>query len=205
MPDFISHEQNDLPYDFNALEPVISAEIMELHYTKHHKGYVTKLNTALEQYFEANDKMDLEAMLALQSSINFNGGGHVNHTIFWTNLAPEGQDGGGEPQGDLAVAINKQFGSFENFIEKFNAKTAAVQGSGWGWLGYCNEKKTVEIATCQNQDSLSTKGLIPLLGVDVWEHAYYLQYKNMRPEYLKNIWRVVNWKNVAERFEKAKK
>lgn len=202
--DFTPHEQPDLPYDFNALEPVISAEIMELHYTKHHAGYVKNLNSALEQYFEANTKWDLEKMIALQNSINFNGGGHINHTIFWTNLAPEGNGGGGHPEGELAVAINKEFGSFENFIEKFNAKTAAVQGSGWGWLGYCKEKNSVKLCTCQNQDPLSTKGLVPLLGVDVWEHAYYLQYKNLRPEYLKNIWRIVNWKNVSERFEEAR-
>ena len=204
MPDYTSHEQVELPYDFSALEPVISGEIMELHYTKHHRAYVTNLNNALEKYFEANRKMDLEAMIALQSAINFNGGGHINHNIFWTNLAPEGQGGGGEPQGELAIAINKQFGSFEKFVEKFNAKTAVIQGSGWGWLGYSKDEQTLEFATCQNQDPLSTKGLVPLLGIDVWEHAYYLQYKNVRPEYLKNIWRIVNWGNVAERLEHAK-
>ncbi|NGX47872.1 MAG: Superoxide dismutase [Mn] [Chlamydiae bacterium] len=205
MSDFTPHEQPELPYDFGALEPVISGEIMEIHYTKHHKAYVTNLNTALEKYFEANTRGDLEAMVALQSSINFNGGGHINHSIFWTNLAPEGKGGGGEPQGELAIAINKEFGSFEKFVEKFNSKTVAIQGSGWGWLGFGKKKGVVEIVTCQNQDSLSTKGLVPLLGIDVWEHAYYLQYKNVRPEYLKNIWRVVNWKNVAERFENAKR
>ncbi len=205
MTDFTPHEQPELPYDFDALEPVISAEIMEIHYTKHHKAYVTNLNIALEKYFEANAEWDLEEMVALQNSINFNGGGHINHSIFWTNLAPEGNGGGGKPTGDLAVAINKTFGSFENFVEKFNAKTAAIQGSGWGWLGFCPEKQELKIVTCQNQDPLSTKGLIPLLGVDVWEHAYYLQYKNVRPEYLKNIWRIVNWENVSSRYEKAKK
>jgi len=204
MTDFTPHEQPELPYDFSALEPVISGEIMELHYTKHHKAYVNNLNTALEKYFHANAEMDLEAMIALQKAINFNGGGHINHTIFWQNLAPEGKGGGGEPKGELAEAINKEFGSFQKFVEKFNAKTAAIQGSGWGWLGYCKEKKGVQFATCQNQDPLSTKGLIPLLGVDVWEHAYYLQYKNVRPEYLKNIWRIVNWEDVAKRFQKAR-
>ncbi len=206
MPNFFTpHEQLELPYDFSALEPVISGEIMELHYTKHHKAYVTNLNKALEKYLEANQRMDLEAMIALQSAINFNGGGHINHNIFWTNLAPEKDGGGGEPTGDLAAAINKEFGSFEKFVEKFNAKTAVIQGSGWGWLGYCKEKKGVVFTTCQNQDPLSTQGLIPLLGVDVWEHAYYLQYKNVRPEYLKNIWKIVNWSNVSERFELATK
>ena len=205
MSNFTAYEQTDLPYDFGALEPVISGEIMELHYTKHHKGYVANLNTALEKYLDASEDMDLAAMLALQGALNFNGGGHINHSIFWTNLAPEGNGGGGEPSGDLAVAINKEFGSFQNFVDLFSAQTAAVQGSGWGWLGYSPKDQAVKIATCQNQDPLSTKGLIPLLGVDVWEHAYYLQYKNVRPEYLKNIWRIINWTNVSERFESAKK
>lgn len=204
MSDFTPHEQPELPYDFGALEPVISAEIMELHYTKHHKAYVTNLNTALEKYFEAHDRWDLAGMIALQKAIQFNGGGHINHSIFWTNLAPEGEGGGGEPSGNLAVAINKEFGSLEKLIEKFNVQTAAIQGSGWGWLGYDRGEQKVKLATCQNQDPLSTRGLIPLLGVDVWEHAYYLDYKNARPEYLKNIWRVVNWGNIEQRFEKAK-
>jgi len=204
MQQFNTYELPDLPYDFDALEPVISAEIMELHYTKHHKGYVTNLNTLLEKFYEARENMELEALLALQSGINFHGGGHANHSIFWTNLAPEGSGGGGEPEGDLAVAINKEFGSLQNFVDQFNAKTNVIQGSGWGWLGFCKQKQRLEIATCSNQDALSTKGLIPLLGVDVWEHAYYLQYKNVRMEYLKNIWRIVNWGNVAERFEAAK-
>ena len=204
MTDFTPHEQPELPYDFNALEPVISAEIMELHYTKHHSAYVKNLNTALEKYFEANKKWDLEQMIAIQSAIKFNGGGHINHTIFWTNLAPEGQGGGGEPSGDLAVSINKEFGSFQKFVEKFNSKAGTIQGSGWCWLGYCREKQKVMMATCQNQDPLSTKRLIPLLGIDMWEHAFYLQYKNLKLEYLKNIWRVVNWGNVAARFERAK-
>jgi Fe-Mn family superoxide dismutase len=204
MGDFTPYKQPELPYEFNALEPVISAEIMELHYTKHHAGYVKKLNSSLEQYFEANQHSDLERMIVLQNAINFNGGGHINHSIFWTNLAPQGGEGGGKPSGELAISIEKEFGSFESFVEVFNAKTAAIEGSGWGWLGYNREKSKVEIATCQNQDPLSAKGLVPLLGVDIWEHAYYLQYKNLRPDYLKMIWSIVNWNNVTERFEQAK-
>lgn len=203
MSHFTPYELPQLPYDFNELEPVISAEIMQLHYSKHHKTYVTNLNTALEKYLLASEKMELAQMIALQQAIQFNGGGHINHSIFWTNLAPQKKGGGGEPTGDLATAIKKEFGSIKDFIEKFNAKTVAIQGSGWGWLGYCPEKKIVEFVTCQNQDPLSTKGLIPLLGIDVWEHAYYLQYKNARADYLKNIWNIVNWKNVAERYHKA--
>ncbi len=193
-----------LPYELDALEPVISKEIMNLHYNKHHQAYVNNLNKALEQYAEAEKNNDIAAQIAFQSAIKFNGGGHVNHSIFWTNLAPKSKGGGTAPTGDLAEEINKEFGSLQNFIEQFNTKTAAIQGSGWGWLGYNKAKKRLEIVTCDNQDPLSTKGLVPLLGIDVWEHAYYLQYKNVRPDYLKSIWEVVNWTNVAERFAKAK-
>ncbi len=193
----------DLPYDVDALEPVISGEIMSLHYHKHHNAYVTNLNKALEQYADAEAKNDIAQMIALQSAIKFNGGGHVNHSIFWTNLAPKGKGGGEGPSGNLATEIDKEFGSLDAFIEKFNAKTVAIQGSGWGWLGYNKGAKRLEIATCGNQDPLSTTGLIPLLGVDVWEHAYYLQYRNVRPDYVKAIWEIINWKNVEERFSKA--
>lgn len=193
----------DLCYDFSALEPVISAEIMEIHYTKHHKAYVTNLNAALEKYAEAEKKEDVASMIALQQAIRFNGGGHVNHSIFWTNLAPVSKGGGGMPTGALAAALQKDFGSIESFIEKMSAQTSAVQGSGWGWLGYNKESKKLIITTCANQDPLSTQGLIPLLGIDVWEHAYYLQYKNVRAEYVKNIWNVISWKNVEERFQLA--
>lgn len=187
-----------LPYDFSALEPVISGKIMELHYTKHHQGYVTNLNAALEKYQEAEKKNDVAQMIALSQAIKFNGGGHVNHSIFWTNLAPAGK--GGAPQGQLKTALESRFGSVETFIEKFSAATVAIQGSGWGWLGFDKSKKELVITTCANQDPLSTQGLVPLLGVDVWEHAYYLQYMNVRAEYVKNIWKIINWQNVEERF-----
>ena len=197
-----SYQLPDLPYDYNALEPVISAETMQLHHGKHHKAYVTNLNAALEKYAAAEAKKDMEQMIALQSAIKFNGGGHVNHSIFWTNLTPQSK-AKKEPSGKLLEAIKKDFGSFKDFQEKFNTKTAAIQGSGWGWLGYSKEFKRLQIATCSNQDPLSTVGLIPLLGVDVWEHAYYLQYKNVRPDYVKAIWGVFNWENIEQRFEKA--
>lgn len=192
----------DLPYDYSALEPVISAEIMELHHKKHHQGYVNNLNTSLEKYAEAEAKNDVEAMIALQSAIRFNGGGHINHSIFWSILGPV-KDCGGRPTGVLLSAIEKCFGSFENFSGEFNTKTAAIQGSGWGWLGYCKVKKSLSIIACQNQDPLSIYGLEPIFGVDVWEHAYYLQYKNVRPDYLKAIWQILNWKNIEERYNKA--
>lgn len=198
------YELPKLPYALNALEPVISEEIMNLHYNKHHAAYVANLNKALESYAEAEKKQDLAKMIQIDNAIKFNGGGHVNHSIFWTNLAPKSEGGGTPPSGALADAINEEFGSFDKFKEIFNTTTAAIQGSGWGWLGWCPKEKRLKIATCCNQDPLSTKGMIPLLGVDVWEHAYYLDYKNVRPDYLKAIWDIVNWANVAERFEKAK-
>eukprot|EP01111_Echinosteliopsis_oligospora_P007172 TRINITY_DN2185_c0_g1_i1.p1 TRINITY_DN2185_c0_g1~~TRINITY_DN2185_c0_g1_i1.p1 ORF type:complete len:251 (-),score=73.98 TRINITY_DN2185_c0_g1_i1:29-781(-) len=195
----------DLPYDYGALEPVISGEIMKLHHSKHHQTYVTNLNQALEKYHAAEQKKDVAEMIALQSAIKFNGGGHVNHSIFWTNLAPKNKEGGGNPSGELAKAISDTFGSYDKFVEKFNAQTIAIQGSGWGWLGYDKSTGRLQISTQQNQDPLSITGLVPLLGVDVWEHAYYLQYKNVRADYVKAIWGIVNWKNVEERFAAAKK
>ena len=205
MTDFTPYRLPEMAYDFSALEPVISGEIMQLHYSKHHNAYVTNLNTALEKYKEAEAKHDVAAMIGLQQAIRFNGGGHVNHSIFWTNLAPVGKGGGEAPSGELAHALQQEFGSLESFIEKFNTMTGAIQGSGWGWLGFNKGAGKLVMTTCANQDPLSTQGFVPLLGIDVWEHAYYLQYKNVRPDYLKNIWKVVNWKNVMERFSQAKK
>ncbi|RLN86124.1 hypothetical protein BBJ28_00005156 [Nothophytophthora sp. Chile5] len=200
----------DLAYDFGELEPSIAGQIMEIHHQKHHQTYVTNYNAALEQYAEAELKQDHAKMIALQPALKFNGGGHVNHSIFWTNLAPTSQGGGGEPQGELLKAITEEFGSFEAFKKTMATKSVAVQGSGWGWLGYSPEQKRVGIVTCANQDPCSTTGYVPLLGyasalIDVWEHAYYLQYKNVRPDYLNAIWNVVNWKNVEERYLVAKK
>jgi len=192
----------DLPYDFNALEPVISAEIMELHYSKHHKTYVTKLNEALEKYHEAESKNDVSNMIALQNAIKFNGGGHINHSIFWTILCPKSQ-AKETPSGKLLDAIKKDFGSFEDFKKKLSDKTVAIQGSGWGWLGYNKNMKELQIETCANQDPLSTTGLVPLLGIDVWEHAYYLQYKNVRPDYVKAIWEIFNWEEIEKKFDLA--
>jgi Fe-Mn family superoxide dismutase len=193
----------ELPYDFAALEPAISAEIMELHYKKHHQAYVTNLNKALEQYTEAENKGDLSKLIQLQSAIRFNGGGHINHSIFWTNLAPTSQGGGQAPEGALGKAINDLFGSLQNFIDAFSAKCIAVQGSGWGWLTYDPDLKRLGICACPNQDPVAIHGRIPLLGIDVWEHAYYLQYKNVRADYVKAIWSVINWKNVSERYDAA--
>ncbi|CAK9261516.1 unnamed protein product [Sphagnum jensenii] len=190
----------DLPYDYNALEPVISAEIMRLHHQKHHQAYVTGFNKAMEQL---NSTSDPQTIVALQSAINFNGGGHVNHAIFWQNLAPPKEGGGEPPEGNLASAIESEFGSLDKLIAKMSTTGAGVQGSGWVWLGLIKDMKRLTVETTANQDPLASKGLIPLLGIDVWEHAYYLQYKNVRPDYLKNVWKVVNWRDVAKRYDSA--
>lgn len=205
MSNFTPYKLPDLPYDFSALEPVISAEIMQLHYSKHHNAYVTNLNAALEKYHDAESKGDIAAMIALQQAIKFNGGGHVNHSIFWTNLAPISKGGGEAPKGDLAHALQTEFGSVDTLIEKLSATAVAIQGSGWGWLGFNKASGKLVLASCSNQDPLSTLGFVPLLGIDVWEHAYYLQYKNVRADYVKNIWKIVNWKNIEERYLNAKK
>ncbi|KAG1471068.1 hypothetical protein G6F56_002335 [Rhizopus delemar] len=191
----------DLPYEYNGLEPYVNEEIMRLHHSKHHQTYVNGFNQAEEKLQNAFQANDLTQQLALQNALKFNGGGHINHTLFWQNLAPKGKGGGNLAKGALSSAIDKEFGSFDAFVKEFNAAAAGVQGSGWAWLGYNKAAKRLEIATTPNQDPLLH--LTPLLGIDVWEHAYYLQYKNVRPDYLKNIWEVVNWETVAERFAKS--
>ncbi|KAI3896644.1 hypothetical protein MKX03_024693 [Papaver bracteatum] len=178
----------DLDYDYGALEPAISGEIMQIHHQKHHQAYITNYNKALEQLTEATAKGDTSTVVKLQSAIKFNGGGHVNHSIFWKNLAPVSEGGGEPPEGSLASAIDTHFGSLEKLVQKVNAEGAALQGSGWVWLGLDTELRKLVVETTGNQDLLLTKGanLVPLLGIDVWEHAYYLQYKNMRPEYMES-------------------
>ncbi|CAG2105251.1 unnamed protein product [Medioppia subpectinata] len=196
------HTLPDLPYDYNALEPVISAEIMQLHHQKHHQTYVNNLNVAQEKLHAAINSKDVSAQIALEPVLRFNGGGHINHSIFWQNLSPKG---GGEPEGDLLVEIKGSFTTFEKMKSEMSVVAAGVQGSGWAWLGYCPKTQKLRIASCVNQDPLfATTGLVPLLGIDVWEHAYYLQYKNVRPDYVKAIWNVVHWKDVEERLRAAK-
>merc|ERR1712187_848961 len=192
----------DLPYDYGALEPVISAEIMTLHHSKHHNTYVTNFNVATEKLAEAVQKDDTSAIIGLQGALKFNGGGHINHSIFWQNLCPAKDSG--EPEGELLEAIKRDFGSVQAMKEKLSTATIAVQGSGWGWLGYNKGANKLQIATCANQDPLeATAGLVPLFGIYVWEHAYYLQYKNVRPDYMKAIFEVANWNDVAARFAAA--
>lgn len=210
-----------LPYDYAALEPVLSRDIMTIHHTKHHAAYVTNFNVALEKYNEALKIGNVSDMIALQSAMKFNGGGHLNHALFWDNLAPpKGIDGngvnggnghgGGDPKDVCTVlssALDHTFGTFQDFKRQFAAQTAAVQGSGWGWLVLDPVTKCLRIVTCANQDPVSTIDghgkCIPLLGIDVWEHAYYLQYMNARPAYLTAIWDVINWTTVAKRYEDA--
>ncbi|KAJ2556753.1 Superoxide dismutase [Mn], mitochondrial [Coemansia sp. RSA 1933] len=197
------HTVPDLDYDYNELEPVISAKIMKLHHDKHHATYVANLNVAIEKLHEAQAKNDVAAQVALQPAINFNGGGHVNHSIFWKNLIGEKNGGGQLDAGALQLAIEKQYGSLGALTTAVNAKTAGIFGSGWGWLTFNKALGSLDIITTANQDMPSSVGHVPLLGIDAWEHAYYLDYNNVKADYFKNIWRVVNWKDVAKRYDGA--
>ncbi|KAK4311804.1 hypothetical protein Pmani_016726 [Petrolisthes manimaculis] len=198
-----AHSLPKLGFAYGALEPHISEVIMKIHHDKHHQAYINNLNAATQKLVEAEKAKDVGAMNALLPAIIFNGGGHINHTIFWTNMGP---NAGGNPSGAIAAAIDKEFGSFKAFKDKFSAASVGVKGSGWGWLGYCPKNDKVAVATCQNQDPLELKhGLVPLLGVDVWEHAYYLQYHNLRGGYVEAFFDVINWANVGERYDKARK
>ncbi|KAJ8586851.1 manganese and iron superoxide dismutase [Rhizopogon salebrosus TDB-379] len=194
------HTLPDLPYAYNALEPYISEEIMKLHHTKHHQTYVNGLNAAEQSYAKAPSVRD---QIALQSALKFNGGGHVNHSLFWKNLSPANADGGKLTDGPLKKAIERDFGSVEKFKKSFNAATAAVQGSGWGWLGYDSTTKTLDIVTTANQDPLLSH--TPIIGVDIWEHAFYLQYQNVKADYLEAIWNVINFKEAEQRFNEVTK
>ncbi|XP_057321634.1 superoxide dismutase [Mn], mitochondrial [Microplitis mediator] len=194
------HTLPELPYDYKALEPIISAEIMQLHHSKHHATYVNNLNIAEDKLKEAVAKGDVNTQIALAPAIKFNGGGHLNHSIFWANLSP----GSSKPDAALMKKIETDFTSFDEMKKRLSESTIAIQGSGWGWLGYNQKDKKLQITTCANQDPLqATTGLIPLLGIDVWEHAYYLQYKNVRPDYVKAIFDIINWNDVSARFKQA--
>ncbi len=200
----MAYEVPALPYDYNALEPHVDEATMRVHHDKHHQAYVDKANAAL-QGTEHDGKPVEEVLRALdslpadkQGPFRNNGGGHYNHSLFWETMSP---DGGGEPTGELATAISSTFGSFDAFKEQFEAAGVARFGSGWAWLVL--DGGELRITSTANQDSPVLEGQIPLLGNDVWEHAYYLQYQNKRPDYLKAWWNVVNWPKVAERFAAA--
>lgn len=192
----------DLAYDFSALEPVISAEVMQLHYDKHHRLYVTNLNVAMEKLQKAQAQGDLSELLVTQSTLRFNAGGHLNHSLFWQNLAPSNKGGGQSPRGELMRLIASQWGSLDRLIEQMSRLSLAIQGSGWSWLAWDPSSLRLVLTTTNNHDTLDLMGVKPLLILDVWEHAYYLQYKHQRSEYIKQIWKVVNWQCAEERLSK---
>ncbi len=193
----------ELPYQYDALGSYISKDIMELHHDKHHQAYVDKLNRAIEDASGDINNMTLEDLLmsvdnmpeSVKSAVRNNGGGHYNHSLFWKWMSPEG---GGQPKGKLAEALVEKYGSFQNFVDEFTTKSMSIFGSGWAWL-----QPDMSIITTANQDNPLMKGLAaPLLGLDVWEHAYYLDYKNKRDDYIKAWWEVVNWDYVEDRYSK---
>lgn len=199
----------DLPYAFDALEPHIDATTMQIHHGKHHQAYIAKANAALEGTDWAGKCAgeilgNLEALPeGIRTAVRNNLGGHVNHSLFWQVLAPAGQGGGGKPSGELAAAIEQAFGSFEAFQEQFANAAATRFGSGWAWLGF-DEQGKLHVGSTPNQDSPVMLGHKPILGLDVWEHAYYLNYQNRRPDYIGAFWNVVNWGKVAELYERHK-
>ena len=192
----------DLSYDYGALEPNISGRIMELHHDKHHLAYVNGANTAIDALAEAREKNDLTMVNKLQKDLAFNLAGHVNHTVFWRNMSPEGGD---KPTGELAAAIDNFFGSFDAFRAHFTASALGIQGSGWSILVWdiLGQKLLIE-QLYDHQGNLSV-GSIPLLMLDMWEHAFYLDYQNVKPEYVKAFWNIVNWADVQARFDEASK
>jgi len=194
------HSLPPLPYDYDALEPHISGEIMKLHHTKHHQTYVNGLNQAEESFAKSDD---VKEKIKLTQALKFNGGGHINHSLFWLNLAPANSQGSSLAPGPLKDAIESDFGSLDNLKKEMNAKTAAIQGSGWGWLGYSPSTKKLEIVTTPNQDPLLSH--VPIIGIDIWEHAFYLQYKNVKPDYLNAIWNVINFEEANRRYLEAAK
>ena len=191
----------ELAYDYSALAPSISATIMELHHSKHHQAYVTGANAALAAMADARESGELANINKLEKDLAFNLGGHVNHSIFWTNMSP---DGGDKPTGELASAIDDNFGSFDKFTAHFTAAAMGVQGSGWAALTWDSIGQKLLINQFFDQQSNFAAGTVPLLLLDVWEHAYYLDYKNVRADYVKAFWNIANWANAAERFAAAR-
>lgn len=203
----MSHKLPELPYAYDALEPYVDKQTMEIHHQKHHAAYIAKLNGALESFPDLQKKSveDLIRNLSalpesIRTAVRNNGGGHYNHTIFWNIMAP---NAGGEPAGDLAAAIKNKFGSFAAFKEEFSSAAANRFGSGWAWLVLDNAGQ-LAVMSSPNQDNPVSEGFKPLMGLDVWEHAYYLKYQNRRPEYIENWWHVVNWRVVGERYDTMK-
>lgn len=203
----MAYELPKLPYEYNALEPHIDARTMEIHHGKHHQGYVNNLNNAVSNHPDLESKSVEELIKDLASvpedirtAVRNNGGGHANHSMFWLCMSP---NGGGEPTGELSEAINSSFGSVDAFKEQFAKAGATRFGSGWAWL-CVDGSGNLTITSTPNQDSPLTDGLTPILGLDVWEHAYYLKYQNRRPDYISAFWNVVNWDQVAANFAATK-
>ncbi len=190
----------DLDYDYGALEPYISAEIMQLHHDKHHAAYVAGANTALEKLAEARDKGAFANVGKLSKDLAFHLGGHINHSVFWKNMSP---DGGGEPTGDLAAHLDETFGSFAAFQKQFNEVANGLQGSGWSMLVWDTLGGRLNINQLYDQQSNLPAGQVPILQLDMWEHAFYLQYKNVKGDYVKAWWNVVNWADVSDRYARA--
>jgi Fe-Mn family superoxide dismutase len=190
----------DLPYDYSALAPHIAPEIMELHHSKHHNTYVTALNGVLGKLEEARTGGGFDAIVGLEKTLAFNLGGHVNHSIFWQNLSP---DGGDKPTGELSAAIDDAFGSFDGFRAHFTAAATTIQGSGWAILGFDQLGQRLLVHQLYDQQSNLPAGQVPLVMLDMWEHAFYLQYKNVKPDYVKAWWNVVNWADAQTRFTAA--
>ena len=192
----------DLPYDYSALEPAIIGDIMELHHDKHHATYVKGTNDTLEKIAEARDKGALDGLVGLEKTLAFNLSGHLLHSIFWSNLSP---DGGDKPDGALASAIDEHFGSFDKFKAQLTTATTTTQGSGWGVLAWEPVGQRLIVTQVYDHHANVGIGSTPILVFDAWEHAFYLQYKNVKPDYVNKLWDVVNWNDVAARLEAAKK
>ncbi|WP_077488529.1 superoxide dismutase [Sinomonas mesophila] len=201
MEDVVTYVLPELPYDYAALEPHISARIMELHHSKHHAAYVAGANTALEKLAEAREAGDFANVTRLSKDLAFHLGGHTNHSIFWNNLSPEGGD---KPEGELAAAIDDAFGSFDKFVAHFSAAATSLQGSGWAILAYEPLGGNVVIEQLYDQQGNVPVGTIPLLMLDMWEHAFYLDYVNVKADYVKAFWNIVNWADVSKRLESAR-
>lgn len=196
----------DLPYPYEALEPHIDEQTMRIHHDKHHAGYTNNLNAALEAHADLQNKSieellsDLNAIPAdIRAAVRNNGGGFANHALFWTIMSP---DGGGEPQGDLGSAIGEAFGSFDDFKSEFSSTATGQFGSGWGWLAV-NSGGSLQVLSTPNQDSPISQGMTPILGVDVWEHAYYLKYQNRRADYVSAWWNLINWDEVVRLYKQV--
>ena len=196
-----AYELPDLPYDYNALAPHISGQIMELHHDKHHATYVKGLNDTLDKLAEARDKGDFGSIVGLEKTLAFNLGGHVNHSIFWKNLSP---DGGDKPDGELGAAVDEFFGSFDKFRAHFEANATAIQGSGGSMLVWDTLGQRLNIVQLYDQQSNLPLAQIPIVLLDMWEHAFYLQYKNVKGDYAKAWWNVVNWADAQDRFSAAR-